>query len=103
MEQFRAIEVRIGGLRKSVLEPGYYFNYYDPDLGEADLMFGFLELVYLRILPLFLPRRTLTGFADEYDQAEIFDVFSGLLFKKQTLLVNIKQDALEENCYRIAC
>jgi hypothetical protein len=42
----RAIEVRIGSLINSVLEPGY-FNYYDPEHGEADLMFGLVEVVYL--------------------------------------------------------
>jgi hypothetical protein len=47
MEQLRAIEISIGDLRKSVLETPSaderygHFTDYDPEFGEADLIFNF--------------------------------------------------------------
>jgi hypothetical protein len=81
MEQFRAIEIRIGDLRKSVLEPPStderygYFTDYDPEIGEAYITFGFGGgSLFAAIGP--ISQEDFDALPDEYDLAEIFDVFS---------------------------
>jgi hypothetical protein len=83
MEQFRAIEIRIGDLRKSVLESPSAderygaFTHYDPQYSEADLMFGFGGgSIFGTIGP--ISQQHFDALPHEYDLAEIFDVFSGV-------------------------
>jgi hypothetical protein len=82
MEQFRAIEIRIGDLRRSVLESrpdreyGSFDNY-DPDYREVVLSFGFGGgSLFGTIGP--ISQEDFDALPQEYDQAEIFDVFSDL-------------------------
>mgnify|MGYP000243783234 CR=1 FL=1 len=87
MEQFRAIEIRIGDLRKSVLEPNSadrdygYFTHYDPDYSEVGITFGFGGgSIFGTIGP--LSQEDSDALPDEYDQAEIFDMFSDLFSRE---------------------
>jgi hypothetical protein len=83
MEQFLAIEIRIGDLRKSVLEcviPDKlygYFTRYDPETSQATLSFTLGGAsVFATIGP--LSQEDFDALPYEYDQFEIFDVFSAV-------------------------
>jgi hypothetical protein len=83
MEQFRAIEIRIGDLRKSVLEPPStderygYFTEYDPEFSEVDVTFCMGGgSIFATIGP--ISQEEFDELPHEYDLAEIFDVFSNL-------------------------
>jgi hypothetical protein len=101
MEQFRAIEIRIGDLRKSVLEyspfVGHdygYFNHYNPDYCEADLMVGFGGgSIFATIGP--ITQEDFDALPHEYDQAEILDVFSGLFNGEDGVTVTLVLETIQ--------
>jgi hypothetical protein len=81
MEQLRAIEIRIGDLRKFVLEciePDQrygYFTRYDPEINQANLSFTMSGAsIFATIGP--LSQEDFDALPYEYDQFDIFDVFS---------------------------
>jgi hypothetical protein len=83
MEQFRAIEIRIGDLCKSVLESPFAnrkygrFNNYDPDYRKVDISVSFGGgIIFGTIGP--ISQEDFDALPFEYDQFVIFDVFSGL-------------------------
>jgi hypothetical protein len=93
MEQFRAIEIRIGDLRKSVLEFVYteerygYFTHYDPETSLANLSFTMGGAsIFATLGP--LSQEDFDALPYEYDQAEIFDVFSDV-FKEGDAAVTL--------------
>jgi hypothetical protein len=94
MEQFRAIEIRIGDLRKSVLEsvgPDQrygYFRHYDPETRQANLSFTIGGAsIFATIGP--LSQEDFDARPYEYDQAEIFDVFSDVFNKEGEAAVTL--------------
>ena len=101
MEQFRAIKIRIGDLRKSVLECqvpdqrwGFpdqrwgYFTRYDPETGQANLSFNVGGAsIFATIGP--LSQEDFDELPYEYDQAEIFDVFSDVFNKEGDAVVTL--------------
>eukprot|EP00978_Attheya_sp_CCMP212_P031276 scaffold117602_cov51-Attheya_sp.AAC.1 len=94
MEQFRAIEIRIGDLRKSVLEceiPDQrygYFRHYDPETSQANLTFAMGGTsLFATIGP--LSQEDIDALPYEYDQAEIFDVFSDVFNKEGEAAVTL--------------
>jgi hypothetical protein len=100
MEQFRAIEIRIGDLRKSVLEPNSehdeygYFNHYDPDYSEAEISFGFGGgSIFGTIGP--LSQEDFDALPREYDQAEIFDVFADLFSREGGATVTLVFETIQ--------
>jgi hypothetical protein len=94
MEQFRSIEIRVGDLRKSVLECGIpnqrygYFRCYDPETNQANLAFtmGGASL-FGTIGP--LSQEDFDALPYEYDQADIFDVFSDVFNKEGEAAVTL--------------
>jgi hypothetical protein len=87
MEQFRAIEIRIGDLRKPVLEcviPDQHYGYftrYEPDTSQANLSFTMGgSSIFATIGPLY--QEDYDALPYEYDQGEIFDVFSDVFNKE---------------------
>jgi hypothetical protein len=92
MEQFRAIEIRIGDLRKTGLEyafedQGYgYFTHYDPESSEADITFSMGGgSIFAIIGP--ISQEDFDALPHEYDQAEIFDVFSDVFSEEGEVTV----------------
>jgi hypothetical protein len=94
MEQFRAIEIRIGDLRKSVLESVVpdqrfgYFRRYDPETSQANLSFTMGGAsIFATLGP--LSQEDFDARPYEYDQAEIFDVFSDVFNKEREPAVTL--------------
>jgi hypothetical protein len=94
MEQFRAIKIRIGDLRKSVLEIDFtgerygYINHYDPETSQADLGFTMGGAsIFATIGP--ISQEVFDALPYEYDQAEIFDVFSDVFNKEGEVTVTL--------------
>jgi hypothetical protein len=94
MEQFRAIEIRIGDLRKSVLgceipdQRWGYFTRYDPETCQAYLSFTIDGAsMFATIGP--LSQEDFDALPYEYDQAEVFDVFSDVFNKEGEAAVTL--------------
>jgi hypothetical protein len=105
MEQFRAIEIRIGDLRKSVIEVAFtgerygYFTHYDPETSQANLSFTMGGAsIFASIGP--LSQEDFDALPYEYDQAEIFNVFSDV-FKEgdATVTLEFKTFQFANNTY----
>jgi hypothetical protein len=104
MEQFRAIEIRIGDLRKSVLECGFtgerfgYFTHYNPEISQANLSFtmGGASL-FASIGP--ISQENFDALPYEYDQAEIFDVFSDVFNLEGTVRLVFETFQFANNVY----
>jgi hypothetical protein len=87
MEQFRAIEIRIGDLRKSTLEFVFtderygYFTHFNPETSQATVSFTMGgSSVFCTVGP--LSQEDFDALPYEFDQAEIFDVFSDLFSRE---------------------
>jgi hypothetical protein len=104
MEQFRAIEIRIGDLRKSGLEcvitdQGYgYFTHYDPDISEAAITFSLGGgSIFATIGP--ISQEDFDAMPHEYDQSEIFDVFSDVFSEEGEVTVVFETIQFANNLY----
>jgi hypothetical protein len=100
MAQFRAIEIRIGDLRKSVLEPYSEderygcFNHYDPETSQANVMFSFGGgSVFGTVGP--ISQEDFDALPQYYDQADIFDVFSDLFSREGGATVTLVFDTIQ--------